>query len=205
MLPQVRRADRSRATVEAPLRANRVTPWGELEATPYRGSLMGNRGRLGPGGWPTRAWIACSLHVPREPGWRPRYTRLFFFDEAVALTAGFRPCAHCRRAEHARFKAAFACAHGLSRVSAVEIDERLRAAHATAVAFPGDLPDGTFVQGEMRGAALLKWGDALYRWSHAGYAASVSVKGHGVMPVITPEPIVRSFSAGYVPDVRLAG
>jgi hypothetical protein len=30
--------------------------------------------------------------------------RVFFADEAAAIAAGFRPCGHCMRAEHARWK-----------------------------------------------------------------------------------------------------
>lgn len=203
MLPQVHRAVKVCEAGERLPHANRVTPWGALEATSSRGSMMGNRGRLDPGGWSTRAWIACSLDVPREPGWKPRYTRLFFHDEAVALAAGFRPCAHCRRADHARFKSAFASAHGLPDITAAKIDQRLRLKRTATWARPQDLPDGAFVV-ESERAALLKWGDALLRWSHAGYAATISVRGCGLLRVVTPEPTVRALSAGYVPDVRLS-
>ena len=48
---------------------NRVTPEGEIIATPHRGLMMGNRGgcfhlpdqTLGPRRWATRQWIACVL------------------------------------------------------------------------------------------------------------------------------------------------
>jgi len=36
------------------------------------------------------------------------YTELFFLDEAVALAAGHRPCAECRRDDYTRFRAAWA-------------------------------------------------------------------------------------------------
>ena len=42
-------------------------------------------------------------------GDEPRlYTELFFLDEAVALAAGHRPCAECRRDDYVRFQAAWA-------------------------------------------------------------------------------------------------
>ncbi len=47
---------------------NRVTPFGEIETTPARGLLMGNRGilhdergHLDPARWRHRTWIACTL------------------------------------------------------------------------------------------------------------------------------------------------
>lgn len=48
---------------------NRVTPEGEIIATPHRGLLMGNRGgafhaadrTIGTRRWATRQWIACVL------------------------------------------------------------------------------------------------------------------------------------------------
>lgn len=165
---------------------------------------MGNRGRLDPGGWSTRAWISCALDVPRDPGWKPRYSRLFFHDEAVALAAGFRPCAHCRRADSARFKAAFASAHRLPGVKLVEIDRDLRLRRSPIVVRPENLPDGVFVWGEDEMAAFLKWKGVLLRWSHAGYSLAREVRGRSPVGVITPEPVVRALSAGYVPYVRLS-
>ena len=85
-------------------RQNRVNPFGELIATPARGTLMGNRGCLHDDrdhpvrryqGW---RWIICVLdfkgrtRAPMPPG---HYTSLFFLDEATALAAGHRPCAEC--------------------------------------------------------------------------------------------------------------
>ena len=94
---------------------NRVTPWGEIVATPERGTMLGNRGgkfhrddrTLGRQRWATHHWIACELnykgmhHEPMGKG----YTSLFFLDEVTALAAGHRPCFFCRRAEATRFMA----------------------------------------------------------------------------------------------------
>ena len=62
-----------------------------------------------------RRWIACVLEfrcrhrVILQPN---RWTELFFLDEAAALAAGHRPCAECRHADYARFRAAWQVAHG---------------------------------------------------------------------------------------------
>ncbi|MET0192678.1 MAG: hypothetical protein ABW200_04810, partial [Hyphomicrobiaceae bacterium] len=88
---------------------NRVTPAGEIIATPHRGLMMGNRGgcfhrpdqTLKARRWATRQWIACLLDFKgrRRQLMQPnRYTELFFLDEATALAAGHRPCFECRRA-----------------------------------------------------------------------------------------------------------
>jgi hypothetical protein len=99
-----------------------VTPFGELIATPARGTLMGNRGRLhdpsrrivrrAASGY--RAWVTCRLtfrgrhRTVMAPN---RYTELFFLDEATALAAGHRPCGECRREDYRRFKASWLVAN----------------------------------------------------------------------------------------------
>ena len=109
------------ATAGRPLQ-NRVTPSGDLIATPAHGTLMGNRGRLHDparrivrrvaGGY--RAWVTCRLafggrrRVVMAPN---RYTELFFLDEATALAAGHRPCGECRRADFRRFRATWLAAN----------------------------------------------------------------------------------------------
>jgi len=100
---------------------NRVTPRGDIIATPARGTLMGNRGCLHDearrivrpivGGY--RAWVTCVLTFKgrRRPVMRPgRYTELFFLDEATALAAGHRPCAECQRQRYQLFRAHWAAA-----------------------------------------------------------------------------------------------
>src|SRR6266542_4514974 len=108
---------------------NRVLPTQEIVADPGRGLLMGNRGalhgpdrRLGTTRWRTNAWICCVLDwkgVRRDPMPPGRWTALFFFDEAVALAAGHRPCAYCRRRDFLLYARAWATGRGL--------DERPRA------------------------------------------------------------------------------
>ncbi len=198
-------------------RQNRVTPFGTIEASPDRGLLMGNRGilhdafgRLGAARWRHPHWIACALsfkdrHRPiMAPG---AYTELFFCDEAVALAAGHRPCAECRRADFRRF------AHAFGRgapIPAPAIDAEL---HGSRVrrdrtqqhhdAPPEGLPDGAFVMlPEAPDVAWLVWSGALHRWSHAGYRERQARPSGGVVTVLTPPPTVRALSAGYVPRVH---
>src|SRR3954471_24783212 len=116
-----------KAVVVAVSRQNRVTPLGDLVATPERGTFMGNRGVLHDDegriqrAWQLKRWIVCVLEFRGRkrrvmtPG---RYTELFFLDEATALAAGPRPCAECR---HARFVAlcnAWTAAHPEGATSA---------------------------------------------------------------------------------------
>ena len=77
-------------------RQNRVTPFGDLIATPARGTLMGNRGCLhDASGRIVRnhkagynAWIYCLLEFKgrrREVMSPGRYTELFFLDTPSAM------------------------------------------------------------------------------------------------------------------------
>ena len=200
---------------------NRVDPFGDIVAAPWRGSFMGNRGilhdgagRLGRARWRHRAWVCCVLEfrgrhrLVMTPG---RYTELFFWDEAAALAAGHRPCHECRRADARRFRAAWEAA-GLPGASAGEIDRMLHAARvarnrsqATHEAGLATLPDGTFlVRSEDPRAALLKWRGRLWRWSGGGYSDS-GRSGLGTVRVLTPAPAVAALAAGYSPAVRLPG
>ena len=96
-------------------RQNRVTPAGDIIATPERGTFFGNRGVLHDDQgrirrtWQLKRWLICVLEYKGRrrtvmtPG---RYTELFFLDEATALAAGHRPCAECRRERYNAFCAA---------------------------------------------------------------------------------------------------
>jgi hypothetical protein len=105
---------------------NRVTPEGEIIATPHRGLLMGNRGgafhlpdqTLGPRRWATKQWIACALEFKgrhRDVMQPNAYTELFFLDEATALASGHRPCFECRRTEAERFAGLWANVQNLTQ------------------------------------------------------------------------------------------
>ena len=192
---------------------NRVAPTGEIEADPARGLLTGNRGvlhdarqRLGAARWRHPHWIACALTYKdwRRPIMAPgRWTELFFLDEAVALAAGHRPCALCRRADFRRFLAAWEAAFG-ARARVPEIDAALHRARVEArtrrqvthrVALE-DLPDGAFVRCD--GQPHLVLGERLLRWTHAGYDRELP-RGKGVVEVLTPAPLVAVLASGYAP------
>jgi hypothetical protein len=203
---------------------NRVTPRGDIVATPARGTLMGNRGRLHDerrrlvrrvvGGY--RAWVTCVLDFKgrRRTVMRPgRYTELFFLDEATALAAGHRPCGECRRADFQRFKEAWTAGnpeHGLAASTPIaRIDLQLhrdrlspdRGAR-TYRADVGNLPDGVFVEDAEAGSALLLWAGSLWTWSFSGYSRAQARPRGGEVTVLTPRSTVNAITAGYVPQVH---
>ena len=120
---------------------NRVTPFGDIIATPARGLFMGNRGgrihdaarRLGRRRWASTQWICCRLHFKdrHRSVWAESYTELFFLDEPTALAAGHRPCFECRRADAMAFAAAWA--RGGARPKAADMD---RVLHRERLAAP---------------------------------------------------------------------
>lgn len=200
---------------------NRVTPEGEIIATPHRGLMMGNRGgafhlpdrTLGTRRWATRQWIACVLEFKgrhRAAMMQPnRYTELFFLDEATALAAGHRPCFECRRRDAEEFAALWAATRQWpAPARAPEMDLDLHAErvgpHGRKIAYRaelGGLPDGTFVRLEsIAGAqAYLVDGAHLFAWSSDGYQAAVSRPKRREAEVLTPRSIVAVLSSGYRP------
>jgi hypothetical protein len=196
---------------------NRVTPAGDIVAVPERGSLMGNRGVLIDDHgrlvrrWQVIRWIACvtEFRGRRRPVMTPRrWTELFFLDEATALAAGHRPCAHCRHADYQRFRAAFGRAHGVEAPSADAIDRVLHADRLdeqrrkrTYVERLDALPDGAMV--ELEGGAYLVQDGALVYWTFGGYGYRDPLHLDGATPldVLTPRSIVATIRAGYEPAV----
>ena len=95
---------------------NRVTPTGDIVATPHRGLFTGNRGIIHDPAtktltrrWASQAWLTCLCEFRgrrREVMGGRSWTELFFLDEATALAAGHRPCFYCRRDDAIRFRAA---------------------------------------------------------------------------------------------------
>jgi hypothetical protein len=199
---------------------NRVTPRGELIATPERGLVYGNRGCLHDAGGEIRRhhngklWIACRLRFRgwhRSPLLQPgRFTELFFLDEATAFAAGHRPCALCRREDYNAFKSIWAELHpGL--VSAAAIDAQLhgerlveRSEQRLHDAPLTQLPDGAFVLGD-DGVCRVVLGDELLTWTPGGYAERVPrpAGGRGTTRVITPPSLVEVLNAGWSPVVPL--
>ncbi|HEY2311864.1 MAG TPA: hypothetical protein VGH46_12220 [Gaiellaceae bacterium] len=192
---------------------NRVTPLGELVATPERGLVYGNRGRLHDGDgrirrqWQLRRWISCRLEFrgryrvggPMAPG---RYTGLFFLDEATALAAGHRPCAECRNADYKSFLA-LTGAPGVDaldlRLEAERLGEHAAGRRLHERHFE-KLPDGAFVL--LDDAPYLVLEDGLFRWSAGGYTER-RARPRGRAVVITPPTTLAVLDAGWEGSVPL--
>jgi hypothetical protein len=193
---------------------NRVTPFGTIEALDQRGLFLGNRGSIHGDGrtirrqWQVRRWITCVLEYKGwvAPKWEPgRWTPLFFWDEAVALAAGHRPCALCRHADHVRWLDAWESAHG-DRPTVDPMDRRL---HAERTGDPTlrrpwrDLPDGTYVV--VDDVAHLVAQDDLWAWTPTltdRYEQRQARPTKGEAAVLTPPSTVAVLQAGYVPVTR---
>jgi hypothetical protein len=190
---------------------NRVTPTGEIVATPLRGAWTGNRGVLHEGREIVRfhagnLWITCALEFRgrHRELWLPgRWTPLFFHDEAVALGAGHRPCGECRHADYQAYKAAWAEALGGEPPSAMGMNRRL---HAERL-FRGthrrrlhdvpwaELPDGAFVLED--GVPRLVLGGELVAWRPVGYGERRRLPRRGTATAITPPATLAVLRAGY--------
>src|SRR5262249_31401850 len=201
-------------TVELPMPLqNRVTPTGEIIATPHRGTFTGNRGIIHDPAtrtllrkrWSTPAWLTCVLEFRgrrRKVMGGRSWTELFFLDEATAFAAGHRPCFYCRREDALRFRAAWERSNGVSDVHAPEMDAVLhreryasgRKLHPLPTALE-QLPDGTMVQSGDE-SFLIAQGRAL-KWSAAGYAEAARAPDDAML--LTPPSTVRAFVAGYRP------
>lgn len=198
-------------------RRNRVTPTGDLVAVPLRGAWTGNRGILHRGTDVVRfhagnLWIICALQFRgwRLPQWAPgRFTVLFFHDEAVALAAGHRPCALCRREAYNSYRRAWAAGLGVPVPSALEINRQLhgerivRGTHRRRL-HPGrwpDVPVGAFVV--HGGAPALVLESSVVPWTTAGYAAPLARPAGGPVDVLTPPSTVAALRSGYRPQIAV--
>lgn len=197
-------------------RQNRVTPLGELIATPGRGLVYGNRGCLHDATGRIRRrhngqrWIACRLEFRgrrRHPLLAPGgFTELFFLDEATAMAAGHRPCALCRHADYQRLVAIWSNLHP-GQIGADAIDTQLhreRLASGTQrhhTASLRELPDGTFILHDR--APFLVLGDELLGWTPEGYGAHVRRPAAGRASVITPPSLLAVLDAGWRPSVPM--
>ena len=195
---------------------NRVTPTGEIIATPYRGLFTGNRGIIHDPAtrtllkkrWSTPAWLICVLEFRgrrRKVMSRRSWTELFFLDEATAFAAGHRPCFYCRRDDANAFRAAWEEGNGWSGLHAPEIDavlhrERLASGkklHPLPMKVE-KLPDGTMVK-DGDESFLIMQGRAL-RWSFAGYEKIEPPLNDAKL--LTPPSTVRAFAAGFRPALH---
>jgi hypothetical protein len=192
---------------------NRVTPTGDIIATPHRGMFTGNRGIIHDPAtktltrcWASKAWLTCVCEFRgrrRQVMGGRSWTELFFLDEATALAAGHRPCFFCRRDDANRFRAAWEAGNGVANVLARDIDavlhrERLSAGKKRLHQLPAPierLADGAMVQ-QASESYLIVQGRAL-AWSPAGYRATPKAL-QGAM-LLTPPSTLRALSAGYRP------
>jgi len=189
---------------------NRVTPTGEIIATPHRGMFTGNRGIIHDPAtktllrkrWSTPAWLTCTCEFRgrrRDVMATRSWTELFFLDEATALAAGHRPCFYCRRDDANRFRAAWEKGNGVIGLRVPEIDavlhrERLDHGRKRLHPLPADaLPDGTMVEAGDQ-SFLIAQGRAL-PWSPAGYGEARAVPADAML--LTPPSTVRALQAGY--------
>lgn len=200
----------------APPRQNRVTPFSNLIADPARGLYMGNRGCLHDADgkirrpWRGALWICCVTsfrdrhRTLMQPGC---YTELFFLDEAVALAAGHRPCAECRRSDYLAFRAAWDRAGLPVAARAADMDRILHQARVdtktrgtTRLNLPMEnLPDGAFIA--VGSQAFLVQGERLLPWQPKGYGAALA-RPQGWANVLTPAPILAVLAAGYQPHLH---
>lgn len=188
---------------------NRVDPFGNIVATPARGTIMGNRGgkfhrpdkTLGKRRWSSRHWICCELsykghyHEPMGKGW----TALFFLDEVTALAAGHRPCHYCRRKEAKHFLSL-----ATPPMSAAEADHILqtqrrvtRKDRTPLLRRVADLPDGAMIAHD--GEAYAVRGHHLLRWSFDGYTEAVPRNAIRQAELLTPNLFVEILAHGFQP------
>jgi hypothetical protein len=199
--------------MRAPLQ-NRVTPQGDIIATPHRGMFTGNRGIIHDPAtrtlltrrWSSNAWLTCVCEFQgrrRKVMGGRSWTELFFLDEATAFAAGHRPCFFCRRDDANRFRAAWEEGNGVSGVLARDIDivlhgERLEPGRKRLHALPmplQQLPDGAMVQAGTE-SYLITQGAALL-WSPGGYRRPQNALTEAML--LTPPSTLRVLSAGYRP------
>ena len=191
---------------------NRVTPRGEIVATPHRGLFTGNRGIIHDPAtktllnkrWSSPAWLTCVCEFRgrrRDVMGGRSWTELFFLDEATAFAAGHRPCFFCRRDDALRFRAAWQAGNGVTHVSAPEMDavlhrERLAGRNKRLHALPspiGRLPDGAMVALDGESYAIAK--GRMLRWSFDGYYRTRIDAGAAML--LTPPSTLRALQSGY--------
>jgi hypothetical protein len=190
---------------------NRVDPFGDLFATPARGTLFGNRGgkfhrddkTLGSRRWASRQWICCVLKFKgrQRNVWGRYYTELFFLDEVTAFAAGHRPCFECRRQDAERFAALFsgkkqrALADAMDRVLHAErLDGKAKRTHRRNL---DSLPDGAMIA--LDGEVFAVRGKHLLPWTPSGYSASKPRPRNLEVDVLTPPSILFVLGRGYAP------
>jgi hypothetical protein len=196
---------------------NRVLPSGEIVALPIRGLFMGNRGRihtesggLGLKRWTRLGWVTCRLEFQgrKRQIMGDGYTELFFFDEAVALAAGHRPCAECRRPDYEAFQRNWRSAFG-ARASAHDLDRHMQADRVDSAsrqqrryeASLDELPSGVFIA-LPDGRAGLVIEDNIFPLSVDRYDPPIPRAPGANAVVLTPRCTVAVLKAGYRPCIH---
>jgi hypothetical protein len=188
---------------------------------PERGLFTGNRGCLVDDGarlvrhHASNLWITC---LTEFRGWRSplaashRWTPLFFLDDAVALAAGHRPCALCRREAYRTYRDAVTEATGSpAPLLAAELNRRLaaeRLRRGRGLDRGGDrtlwrgplatLPRGTVIVDEERRPRLVL-DDRTLAFSFAGWTDPAPRSRHGAADVLTPPTSVAALANGFPP------
>lgn len=182
---------------------------------------MGNRGILHNESnqivkpWAHKSWVTCLLSYKSikrpKPFSKGNYSELFFLDEATAFSAGHRPCSYCQRERHIAFKNAWL--HGNMENSArqsvlmSEIDTILHSERAirgggkqTFEAQLSELPTGSMFEHD--GKAFLVSDHGHLPWSFEGYLSPMTLNRTAKVRVLTPQSVVKAFSAGFVPEMH---
>jgi hypothetical protein len=202
---------------------NRVDPFGNIHAVPWRGTFTGNRGvihdpdtkTLLKRRWSTKAWLICTCDYRgrrrmvmgrNAPSGNAGWTELFFLDEVTALAAGHRPCYFCRRGRAEAYVACCAEAFDGAIPRATELDTRLhaerRASGGPVIAVEDGatfaaLPDGAMLgRGER---CYAKHGGALRLWTFQGYGEQLALRQIGRLQLLTPPTTLVAMRAGYGP------
>ena len=135
--------------------------------------------------------------------------QLFFLDEAVAITAGHRPCCECRRRDYHTWKDAWQNAFGLAEPSLVKPMDKALHQNRIDLSTRGqrrwwsainDLPDGSFIV--IGGAAHLVLGDRLLPWRHDSYGPPMIRTVDTVVQVLTPSLSVATLREGFSPRLH---
>ena len=191
---------------------NRVLSNGDIIAHQGRGLFMGNRGilhdekqNLGRARWRHKAWVTCVLKHKdwhREIMQTGHYTELFFLDEAVALAAGHRPCALCRRYAYNTYRDAVGINGNVKA-----LDNQLHQDRAIPRTFQqrriesdiSQLPNGAVI---LSSEPQLVMDEALIPIAPDGYRAPATKPKSGKSLVATPALTLQALWAGYQPELH---
>lgn len=196
-------------------RQNRVTPFSSIEANPARGLFTGNRGILHDDSgqmvstrWRHPHWIICELQYKdwRRPIAAPgHWTELFFLDEAVALAAGHRPCAFCRRPAYLEYRQAANLPPSAKAIDALLHKQRLEIIqHRQYQSLPlRQVPAGAFfLAPDDPQVALLQGPAKPLRWTHDGYQSHPPIQAGTSVALLTPQASLDALRGGYRPRLH---